>query len=156
MVEAAKSLRFMPSRSEGLPDVREVAVYPDRLEVNMEGRWASYPFAAIARPQEPPVCSFLKRIIGKRPWPRMVADRDWFHPPKDRFFVWYSDPPLETYLPNDEAEDYGASCFLRIKQVVQSGGFSTFDLGWKLVTWSRSQCVLDLAAVTKAVQCLSF
>lgn len=129
MVETAKSLRFRPSRCEGWPDVREVVVYPDRLEVNTEGCWVSYPFAEIARPQESPVCSFLKRIIGRRPWPCMVADRDWFHPPKDRFFIWYTDPPLKTCMPDDEAEDHGASYFHRIKQVVQSGGFSTFDLG---------------------------
>jgi len=129
MVETPEPLRFTPSRAEGLPDVREVAVYPDRIEVDTAGRRVTFAFVDIARPQESPVCSLLKRIMGKRPWPRLVADRDWFHSPRDRFFVWYTDPPLKTYMPEDEAQDYDRSYFSRIRLVVLSGGFSTYDLG---------------------------
>jgi hypothetical protein len=45
----------------------------------------------------------LDAISGLSPWPVLVADRDWFHPPPDRFF--------------------------RIQAVLQSGGYTTFDLG---------------------------
>ena len=122
-------VRFTPSRAQGLPDVQEVIVYPDRIEVETAGRRVTFAFADVARPQEPRVLSFLKRLIGKPPWPGLVADRDWFHPPKERFFLWYTDPPLKTCMPADETQDYDTSYFSRIRQVVQSGGFWTYDLG---------------------------
>jgi len=129
MIDAPESLRFTPSRADGLPDVHEVVVHPDRIEVETEGRWVTFAFADIGRPQEPAVCSLLKRLIARQPWPRLVADRDWFHPPKDRFFLWYTDPPMKTYMPEDETQDYDTSYFARIRRVVESGGFATYDLG---------------------------
>lgn len=32
-------LRFVPSRVDGLPDVTDVAVFPDRLELLSAGKW---------------------------------------------------------------------------------------------------------------------
>jgi len=59
----------------------------------------------------------------------MVADRDWFHPPPDRFFLWYTDPPLVTCMPEDEPADYAASYFSRIQAVLLSGDYATGDRG---------------------------
>lgn len=127
--EAAGLVRFRPSRAEGLPDVREVVVRPDRLEVNTAGSWLTFPFARIGRRQESRLVSFVKRLAGRQPWPVMVADRDWFHPPPDRFFLWYTDPPLRTCMPEVEPAEHAASYFSRIQRVLRSGGYATFDLG---------------------------
>jgi hypothetical protein len=122
-------VRFRPSRTEGLPDVREVVVRSDRLEVNTAGRWVTFPFDRIGRRQESRVTSFIKRLVGRQPWRGMVADRDWFHLPRDRFFLWYTDPPLRTCMPEHEPADHAASYFARIQAVIGSGGYGTFDLG---------------------------
>ncbi len=122
-------VRFRPSRAEGLPDVREVIVRPDRLVVNTAGRWVTFLFRRIGRRQESRVMSFVKRLIGRHPWRVMVADRDWFHPPRDRFFLWYTDPPLRTCMPEDEPADHASSYFARIQAVLGEGGYATFDLG---------------------------
>jgi hypothetical protein len=122
-------VRFRPSRAEGLPDVREVVVHPDRLEVNTAGSWVAFSFKRIGRRQEPRLLSLAKRLVGRAPWPVMVADRDWFHPPPDRYFLWYTDPPLRTYMPEDESADRAGSYFARIQMVLASGGYATFDLG---------------------------
>jgi hypothetical protein len=127
--EAAELVRFRPSRAEGLPDVREVVVRPDRLEVNTAGLWVTFPFSRIGRRQESRLVSFVKRLAGRSPWPMLVADRDWFHPPPARFFLWYTDPPLRTCMPDDEPAEYAASYFYRIQSVIRSGGYATFDLG---------------------------
>ena len=58
-----------------------------------------------------------------------MADRDWFHEPAERFFEFYTDPRLRVCMPADEVEDYGESYFVRVRQMVESGGFHTFDLG---------------------------
>jgi hypothetical protein len=58
-----------------------------------------------------------------------VADRDWFHPPRERFFLWYTDPPLRTCMPEDEPADHAANYFWRIQTVLASGEYATFDLG---------------------------
>jgi hypothetical protein len=122
-------VRFCPSRVEGLPDVRDVIVYPDRLEVNTRGSWVTFRFSQIGRRQESRVVSLVKRLAGLFPLPALVADRDWFHPPRDRFFLWYTDPPLRTCMPLDEAADHASSYFSRIQAVLWSGGYATSDLG---------------------------
>jgi hypothetical protein len=127
--ESGPEVRFCPSRAEGLPDVRGVVVHPDRLEVNTAGSWLTFPFSRIGRRQESRVVSLVKRLAGRAPWPVMVADRDWFHAPRDRFFLWYTDPPLRTCMPEDEPADRASSYFLRIQTVLTKGGYATYDLG---------------------------
>jgi hypothetical protein len=129
VADLPQSIRFIPSSAEGLPDVREVVVHPDRLEVKTAGQWVTFPLRQIGRRQESAFVSFLKRLVGKHPYPVMVADRDWFHPPKDRFFLWYTNPPLKTCMPEDEVPDFTPSYFFRIQVVLRAGGYATFDLG---------------------------
>jgi hypothetical protein len=123
-------LRFVPSRVEGLADVSEVAVFPDRLELKTAGRWVAYPFASIARWPRP---AWLWRLLfrtGLRPRFLPVADRDWFHPPADRFFAFYTTPPIVVHMPADEPADrYVGTRFVSVQQVMAAGGFVTVDLG---------------------------
>jgi hypothetical protein len=124
-------LRFVPSAVEGLPDVAEAAVFPDRLELLSAGTWVVIRFLDIARWNRG---GWLYRTMarlgwGVRGWP-MVADRDWFHPPSRRFFQFYSDPPVTVYMPDEPPEtDYAKTLFRRVQDVIAMGGFSTFDLG---------------------------
>jgi hypothetical protein len=67
--------------------------------------------------------------VGKEPYPAMVVDRDWFHLPKGRYFLWYTNPPLKTCMPEDELAGYTPSYFFRIQAVLRAGGYATFDLG---------------------------
>jgi hypothetical protein len=122
-------VRFRPSSAEGLPDVREVVVHPDRLEVNTAGSWVTFPFSRIGRRQESRLASLARRLAGRAPWPPVVAERDWFHPPPARFFLWFTDPPLRTCMPEDEPADHAASHFSRIQAVLAKGGYATYDLG---------------------------
>jgi hypothetical protein len=129
VAETPGLVRFCPSRAEGLPDVREVVVRPDRLEVNTAGRWVTFSFRRIGRRQEPRVVSLVKRLVRRAPWRLAVADRDWFHAPPDRFFLWYTDPPPRTCMPVDEPFDHATCYFWRIQVVLGSGGYATLDLG---------------------------
>jgi hypothetical protein len=123
-------LRFVPSRVEGLPGVTEVAIYPDRFELLSEGRWASFPFADIATWPRP---AWLWRRIACYGWrPRWlpVGQRDWFHPPSERFFRFYTQPRIVVYMADEPYEtDYGSTLFRRAQDVMLEGGFSTYDLG---------------------------
>jgi hypothetical protein len=123
-------LCFVPSRVEGLPEVTEVAVYPDRLEVHSAGRWVSFPFADIARWPRP---AFLWRWLARLGWrPRWlpVGERDWFHPPSERFFRFRTRPRIVVFMPEESREtDYGSTLFRRVQDVMLEGGFSTWDLG---------------------------
>ena len=128
--EAGRALRFVPSRVEGLPDVSEVVVRPDRLELLSAGQWAVFRFAEIARWPRP---ARLWRLLSRLGWsPRWlpVADRDWFHPPRDRSFRFYTHPPMEVFMTDEGGEiGYGDTLFRRVQEVIESGGFHTFDLG---------------------------
>jgi hypothetical protein len=124
------SLRFVPSRVDGLPSVDEVVVFPDRLEVRAASKWVVVRFADIARWSR---VGFVWRRLAHlgivRGWP-CVADRDWFHPPSGRFFRFYTDPAIAVFMP-DEPSDlaYGQTIFRRIQDLIGAGGYSTFDLG---------------------------
>jgi hypothetical protein len=120
---------FVPSRVEGLDNVKEVTVYPDRLEVSVGEEVITYDFSRIARRQESPWRSFAKQVTGGDVWPKLVADRDWFHEPKDRFFVFYTEPPMKIFMPVDELEDHESSHFFRVQEVIRAGKYATFDLG---------------------------
>ncbi len=123
-------LRFVPSRVEGLPDVTEVAVYHDRLELLSAERWVSFQFADLAVWPRP---AFLRKWLarlGLRPRWLPVGERDWFHPPSERFFRFYTRPRIVVYMPDEPVEtNYGDTLFRRVQDVMLEGGFNTWDLG---------------------------
>ena len=112
-----------------MPDVSEVVVLPDRVEIQSAGTWHTLHFRAIAQWPAPAWLSRTLFSLGIRMTPVPVADRDWCRPPRDRFFSFYSVAPLVVYMPEDEAEGYGDSVFYRIREVIQAAGFGTRDLG---------------------------
>ena len=124
-------LQFTPSAVEGLPAVTEVFICPDRLELLSEGEWVVVRFLEIARWHRG---GWLYRPLARlgfevRGWPS-VADRDWFHPPAERFFRFYTEPPVTVFMPDEPLEtDYGRTMFRLVQEVLASGGFGTFDLG---------------------------
>jgi hypothetical protein len=122
-------LRFVPSRVEGLPDVTEVAIWPDRLEARSAGRLVVVRFADIARWPRPARVRRLLAWAGWRPGIALVADRDYFHAPPDRFLRFYTDPPLVVCMPVDEPWNADVGCFRRAQRVMGAGGFCTSDLG---------------------------
>ncbi len=123
-------LRFIPSRVEGLAAVTEIAVFPDRLEVTAGGRLVTFRFADIARWPTPRFVWQTLYRFGIRPKWLPVGVRDWFHEPSDMFFGFYTQPRLKVFMPVTEVkEPYGASHFRRLQDVLQVGGFSTYDLG---------------------------
>ncbi len=125
-------LRFAPSAVEGLSDVTEVVVFPDRLELLSEGKLVVIRFLDIARWYHwfGWLYRSLARLGGRvRGWP-MVADRDWFHPPAGRFFRFFTAPPLTVFMPDEPPDtSYGQTMFRRVQDVLAAGGFGTFDLG---------------------------
>ena len=129
MMERERAITIKPSRVEGAENIDRVSVFPDRLELIGNGGTRTILFADIARPQESRWRSAIKKLFGLVPWPELVADRDWFHQPKDRFFIFYTEPNIKIYMPQDEVEDHHESYFFRIQEVIWSGGYATFDLG---------------------------
>ena len=122
-------LRFTPSRVVGLPEVTEVVVHCDRIEVKSAGNRLSFRFTDLARWPRP---TWLHRILfrmGRRRYFLAVADRDWFHAGADKFFSFYTNPRLVICMPADSPEEYKDSHFFKIQEVLRAGGFETFDLG---------------------------
>lgn len=125
-----QSIRFAPSGVDGLSDVSEVVVFPDRLEVKSADRWLVFEFAAIAEwPDRPAWLWRLRRWLGLRPRFLLVADRDWFYPNEKKYFAFYTKPKLVVYMPADSPTEYFQSHFVRIQEVMRQGGYSTNDLG---------------------------
>jgi hypothetical protein len=126
----APGIRFVPSRVEGLPAVTEVGIFPDRLEVCTSGEWKVFPFTEIAQWPPPVLLWRTANRFGIRPRFLPIGERDWFHPPMERFFQFFTKPPIIIYMP-EEPDDttYGATIFHRIQDVMRAGGFTTWDLG---------------------------
>jgi hypothetical protein len=124
------SLRFVPSRVDGLPGVTEVVVYPDRLELLSAGCWVTFLFADIASWPRP---AWLWRRLARLGWrPRWlpVGECDWFHPPSERFFRFYTRPPIVVYMAEESTEtDYGNTLFWRVQELMLVGRFNTWHLG---------------------------
>jgi hypothetical protein len=123
------SITFVPSRVDGLDAVSRVKIRPSQIEFEMPDSRRVFAFKSISRPQESWLSSFLKRLTFRRPYPRVIADRDWFHAPPDRFFRFYTTPPITVYMPADDVHEHAQSHFGRIQQVIRSGRFATFDMG---------------------------
>src|SRR6516225_7647308 len=99
-----KSLKFIPSAVVGLPVVTEVIVFPDHLELLSEGKQVVIRFLDIAKWRR---AEWLYRLLyrlglGIRGWPS-VADRDWFHPPAQRYFRFYTTTPITVFMPDEPA-----------------------------------------------------
>jgi hypothetical protein len=120
---AQHAVRFAPSKVEGLPDVDEVAVFPDRLEVRSAGAWQVFPFKDMPEgPSAPPV---LFGLGGARP---RVADLLYVREPySDSYFRFYTDPPLTVYMPADGPALSPHSVFWRVQQVLKRGGYYADD-----------------------------
>lgn len=121
--------RFVPSRVDGLPDVTEVLVRPDRLEVLSAGQWLVFPFEDLAEWPRPAWLWRLVSRLGFRPRWLPVAERDWFHRPPERFFKFFTRPRVVVYMPADEPAEHRLSNFWRVQQVIMAGGFNSYDLG---------------------------
>jgi hypothetical protein len=125
-----EGLRFVPSRVEGLPQVTEVIVFPDRLELLSAGQWKLLRFVDMV-PRPRPV--FLWRWLARLGWrrkPLTIGERDWFHPPAQRYFRFFTRPRTIVYLPDEPiGTGYASTLFRRIQVVMLKGGFMTWDLG---------------------------
>jgi hypothetical protein len=125
-----EGLRFIPTRVEGLPEVTEAAVFPDRLELCSAGKWVCFRFVEMVEWPHP---AWLWRLLARFGWRRrsmLVGERDWFHPPSGRFFRFFTSPRIVVYMPDEAAEtNYGSTWFRRVQDVMERGGFTTWDLG---------------------------
>ena len=128
-VESVTSIAFVPSHIEGVEKAEHVTVFPDRLEISTEGGLLSYRFSDISQPQEARWWSAFKRLFGVAPWNEIVADRNWFKNPKDRYFKFFTEPQIKVCMPEDELENHQKSYFWRIQLVMGSGGYGSYDLG---------------------------
>jgi hypothetical protein len=119
--------RFVPSRVEGLRGVTEVIVRPDRLELQSVSRWVCFRLSGIARWARPARLRRLLASLGFQFRPVRVGDRSWVQSPPDRSFRFYTAPPVVIYMPVDEPQMHGGSCFARVQEVLATGGFNTGD-----------------------------
>ena len=122
-------ITLIPSRVDWTTEVTSVTVWPFRLDVETTEGTQEFSFDAIGKIQESAIMRFMKGLLGAKQRGTLVADRDWFHPPQDRFFCFYTDPPMKIYMPSDDTVEYEESVFFRVQAVIRSGGFETFDLG---------------------------
>jgi len=128
---AEQCIRFVPTRVEGVANVTEVAVYPDRLELRSEGKWLALPFVDMIE-LRPRWLRPLLRLLSPRlrTKSRMVGERDWFHPPPERFFRFFTSPPLVIYFPDEPpGTTYGDTVWWRVLETMARGGYHTWDLG---------------------------
>ena len=128
-MSAENCLRFVPSRVDGVPDVVEAAIYPERLELRCADRLLVYRFDEIAEWSSPAWLWRLFARMGFRPKWLPVGERDWFHPPRERYFRFFTNPRITLYMPDEPPETYSQTLFRRVQDRMREGGFDTWDLG---------------------------
>lgn len=125
---AERSVRFVPEGVEGVSNVREAAVFHDRLELLTDGEMIAIRWRDIARWHSSGWCycwlAKLGWIVG---WPA-VADRMWRPSPGICQFEFYTSPPITIRIGYAPGEDGLNAVFQAVKNVLLAGGYSTFDL----------------------------
>jgi hypothetical protein len=116
------SVRFVPSRVQGVDGVREVEVHPDRLELHTDQGLRVLPLADFAAAMS--TGQKLKGLVGLAE-PRMVGVRDWFCAPAERYFRFAADPALIICMPEQNSDEIWTA----IRETMAAGGFDTLDLG---------------------------
>jgi len=58
-----------------------------------------------------------------------VGERDWFHPPSERYFRFFTNPRITLYMPDEPRKAYAGTLFHRVEDRLREGGFGTWDLG---------------------------
>ena len=128
-MDADEGLRFVPSRVDGLPNVTEAVIHRDRLELLTDATWMAYPFAEMT---ESSWCGKqwrrLRQLMGWRTGAQYIGERDYCHPPAERFFRFFTKPRITVYLVDESVEGYAATFFFRVSSTIQDGGFATYDL----------------------------
>jgi hypothetical protein len=110
--------------------VSGVAFFPERLKLHTANELGALRFADVAGWHRG---SWLCRPFARR-WGWVlgypyVADRDWFDPPPERYFRFYTAPSLTLCMPDESSElDYDQTTFRRVQKVIAAGGFSSYDL----------------------------
>src|SRR5688572_6457726 len=102
-----RPFHFRPSRVEGLADVDEVRVHPDRIELRSGGKWISIAFLSFAPGRE--VDS------GRVPIGELHFDQSDY---AQSHFVFYTTPRIAIYMPADGPTSYPDSCFWRVQEMV--------------------------------------
>jgi hypothetical protein len=128
MTAQSREIRFRPSRTEGREGVLEVAVSPDRLKLVTADGVETIRFFEIAVWPRPQLFWKAVAALGIKPRWLPVADRE-FNGSAKSFFRFYTDPPLVIFMPaNEKPGPYAETWFVRIRELIHSGGFHTFDL----------------------------
>src|SRR5687768_6959426 len=116
---------FTPSKVCGLPNVTQVAVYTDRLEVLSGGHWLAFPFKEIAVFQEPRWLIRLKQRLGMLPLRARVADLVYVREPYEQSYIrFFTKPRLTIYMPAGGPALYPESHFWRVQEVLRRGGYA--------------------------------
>jgi hypothetical protein len=119
-------IEFVPSRVDGMADVVRVALTRKGLELWTSQRCRTVSWLSM----EPSPFRQLLRRLGLRSAPLFVADRDWFHPPAERFFRFYTTPRMTICLPDEPRKiPYDETFFFRVRMFLEQNGLATNDLG---------------------------
>lgn len=73
---------FTPSRTEWITDIHRVSVWPNRLVVETANGYETFSFEQIGKIRESGIMRMMRWLGGSKPFGILVADRDWFHPPR--------------------------------------------------------------------------
>ena len=120
---------FTPSRVDGLENVIVVSVYRYKIKLKTKNKTFVYKFGRIAIWPSPIWLNQIKALLGTPPKWLPVADRDSFHAPQDRYFQFFTQPPIKIFMPLDDPEEVQSSTYWRVREILWQGGYNSYDLG---------------------------
>lgn len=119
-------IEFVPSRVEGVADVARIALTRQGLELWTQTERRTVTWLSM----EPSPVRRLWRRLRLSATPLCVADRDWFHPPAERFFRFFTEPRIAVYLPDEPRQIfYDQTFFVQLRLFLEQNGLTTNDLG---------------------------
>ena len=120
---------FAPSRVDGLENVKKVIVYRYKIKLETPEKTFVYRFGRIATWPDPAWLNQIRALLGTPPKWLPVADRDSFHAPPDRFFRFYTKPPIKIFMPINDKNNLEESTYWKVREILWQGGYNSSDLG---------------------------
>jgi hypothetical protein len=122
MRELPASVRFVPLDVMGTDPVREITIFPDRMELITAAGTARVLFRSIARPQSPYIKYYLRRILKGGTESLAIGER-W-----GNRFRFYTKPPITITVPRSAGEIPNVNLDIAAHLVMMRGGYILFDM----------------------------
>lgn len=120
-------VKFIPSKVEGLRNVKSVAIHPQKIEIETESEAICFEFQNLVKLSRPKRFWRLMQKLGLHS-NFYVGEKYFEYPPHKRFFIFHTDPQIKVFMPLDEPENWIKGSYGKSQFMMKRGGYALMDM----------------------------